>query len=109
MSVLVSNNGFTKSVATGFSWKFLFFGWLYSIVRGDIRGFIIQFLIDIFVVPTAFWFGLVFGATTGSTLVGVIIVFLAIFSYPMARIIVALNLNENYLIRLAERGWSICK
>jgi hypothetical protein len=38
-------NGLEKRIATGFSWKSLFFGCLYPAAKGDIKGFIIQLIL----------------------------------------------------------------
>lgn len=43
MAITLQKNGITKKVATGFSWKNLFFGCLYPIARGDTKGFFLQF------------------------------------------------------------------
>ena len=42
MSIRLTKNGIQKKVATGYSWKSLFFGCLYAIARGDSKGFILQ-------------------------------------------------------------------
>ena len=42
MAITLHKNGITKKVATGFSWKNLFFGCLYPIARGDTKGFFLQ-------------------------------------------------------------------
>ena len=39
MSVVLIKGGVKKEVATGFSWKSLFFGCLYPLFAGDFKGF----------------------------------------------------------------------
>ena len=38
----IEKNGMIKEIATGYSWKSLFFGVLYPATRGDYKGFVIQ-------------------------------------------------------------------
>lgn len=38
----IEKNGMTKKIATGYSWKSLFFGCFYCAARGDLKGLIIQ-------------------------------------------------------------------
>lgn len=45
MAILLIKNNLVKKVSTGFSWKSLFFGWLYPVARGDYEGMWIQFLL----------------------------------------------------------------
>ena len=43
MEITLQKNGLIKDVATGFSWKSLFFGCLYPLCNGDTKGALIQF------------------------------------------------------------------
>tara|TARA_R110002012_G_scaffold304325_1_gene507756 strand:- start:2119 stop:2400 length:282 start_codon:yes stop_codon:yes gene_type:complete len=43
MAIYLEKNGVQKKVSTGFSWKSLFFGLFYTIARGDMKGFFLQF------------------------------------------------------------------
>lgn len=45
--ILLKKNGHTKKVATGYSWKSLFFGVFYPLYRGDYAGFFIQFILGL--------------------------------------------------------------
>lgn len=45
--ITVKKNGLTKKVATGYSFKSLFFGSFYAAARGDFKGFAIQTIIAI--------------------------------------------------------------
>jgi len=45
--IIITKNGISKKVATGFSWKALLFGILYTASRGDIKGFFIQAALSI--------------------------------------------------------------
>ena len=56
--ILLTKNGLTKKVVTGFSWKALLFGWLYPICIGDFKGAFrhfcyasVTFELSIFFVP----------------------------------------------------------
>tara|TARA_B100000809_G_scaffold204013_1_gene205280 strand:+ start:1933 stop:2058 length:126 start_codon:yes stop_codon:yes gene_type:complete len=35
---LINENGITKTIAKGFSWKSFFFGIFYQVFRGEIKG-----------------------------------------------------------------------
>jgi len=43
--ITLKKNGLEKKVATGFSFKVLFFGCLYPLVTGDNKGAVIQFVL----------------------------------------------------------------
>ena len=53
--MLLKKNGVEKKVATGYSWKSLFFGIFYPIVRGDMEGCLYQFLLAFFTFSLS-WF-----------------------------------------------------
>ena len=101
--IVLENNGVYRRVVSGFSWKFLFFGWLYSLVRGDIKGFFGQLLIDVFVVPVIFWLSFGVGVASGS----LVVASLCVSVYPVTRFLIAESVNRNYLMRLAEKGWKV--
>lgn len=48
MSILLLKNGLKKKVATGYSWKSLFFGVFYALFRGDTRGALTQLVYAFF-------------------------------------------------------------
>lgn len=45
--ITIEKNGLTKKVATGYSFKSLFFGIFYPASRGDFKGVIIQSILGI--------------------------------------------------------------
>ena len=45
MKITLKKNGLNKAVATGFSWKYFFFGVLYPMSRGDFKGLLMQLII----------------------------------------------------------------
>tara|TARA_R110002096_G_scaffold358772_1_gene551868 strand:- start:33 stop:332 length:300 start_codon:yes stop_codon:yes gene_type:complete len=45
MKLKLIKNGIPKKVKTGYSWKYLFFGVMYTMYRGDFKGLIMQLLL----------------------------------------------------------------
>lgn len=45
--ITLTKNGLSKKVKTGFSWKYLFFGVMYPMARGDFKGLMMQLLIGV--------------------------------------------------------------
>jgi hypothetical protein len=54
MEIRLKTNGLSKTVATGFSWKFTFFGVLYTMSRGDFKGLLMQLVIGMVTCGFAF-------------------------------------------------------
>lgn len=87
--ITLTKNGLSKKVKTGYSWKYLFFGVLYTLSKGDFKGLIIQVVI-----------GSILSSIGGSiALLGLLIGLI----YFM--LIVPFIYNKKYIKRLIEQGY----
>lgn len=53
--MIITKNGLTKEIPQGYSWTVLFFGVCVPLLRGDMKGFMIQSILAIFTAGIS-WF-----------------------------------------------------